>query len=143
MTNAVFTALPTFTMCTFLLPKTVVKQIDKFRKHCLWRVCDINNKKPPKATWKKLVCIPKENGGLGVLNLNTHNEGLLLKHLHKLFNRVDIPWVHLIWEKYYSNGKLPGTSKVGSFWWRGIVKLLSKFKGMARVSVGDGTTCFL
>jgi hypothetical protein len=96
LTNAVFTTLPTFTMCAFLLPKTVVKQIDKFRKHCLWRGCDINNKAPPKAAWKKLVCIPKESGGLGVLNLSTHNERLLLKHLHKLFNRVDIPWIHLI-----------------------------------------------
>jgi hypothetical protein len=32
MTNAVLTALPTFTMCTFLLPKSVIKQIDKFQK---------------------------------------------------------------------------------------------------------------
>jgi hypothetical protein len=35
--NAVFSALLTFAMCTYLLPKTVIKQIDKFRKHCLWR----------------------------------------------------------------------------------------------------------
>lgn len=35
LTDAVFSALPTFTMSTFLLPKTVVDQIDKFRKHCL------------------------------------------------------------------------------------------------------------
>jgi len=35
LTNAVFSALPTFAMSTYLLPKTVIKQIDKFRKHCL------------------------------------------------------------------------------------------------------------
>jgi hypothetical protein len=35
LTNVVLTALPTFTMCTFLLPKTVIKQIDKYKKHCL------------------------------------------------------------------------------------------------------------
>jgi hypothetical protein len=28
LANAVLTALPTFTMCSFLLPKTVIKQID-------------------------------------------------------------------------------------------------------------------
>lgn len=33
--NDVFSALPTFAMCTFLLPKTIIKQIDRFRKHCL------------------------------------------------------------------------------------------------------------
>jgi hypothetical protein len=37
MTNAVLIALPTYTMCTYLLPKTVIKHIDKFRKHYLWR----------------------------------------------------------------------------------------------------------
>ena len=45
LTNSVLTTLPTFAMCTFLLPKTVIKQIDKYRKHCLWRGSDIHNKK--------------------------------------------------------------------------------------------------
>jgi hypothetical protein len=88
LTNAVFTALPTFAMSTFLLSKTIIKQIDKYRKHCLWRGSDANNKKPPKAAWP-MVCIPKEDGGLGVLKLSTQNECLLLKHLHKFYDRVN------------------------------------------------------
>lgn len=105
LTNAVFSALPTFAMCTHLLPKTVIKQIDKFRKHCLWRGFDANNRTPPEAAWT-LVCDLKENGGLGVLNLHIQNESILLKHLHKFFNRMDIPWVHLIWNTYYAYGRL-------------------------------------
>lgn len=49
----------------------------------------------------------KKDGGLGVPNLNTQNEALILKYLDKFFNKADIPWVHLVWEKHYSNGKLP------------------------------------
>ena len=49
MTNVVLSALPTYTMSTYLLPKTVIKQIDKYRKHCLWRGSDIDARKPPKA----------------------------------------------------------------------------------------------
>jgi hypothetical protein len=49
LTNVVFFSLPTFYMCTFSLPATVIKQIDKFRKHCLWRGSDINARKQPKA----------------------------------------------------------------------------------------------
>ena len=49
LTNSIFSALPMFTMCTLSLPKTVIKQINKFRKHCLWRGADINDRKPPKA----------------------------------------------------------------------------------------------
>ena len=44
-----------------------------------------------------MACIPKLEGGLGVLNLRVQNESLLLKHLHKFYNRVDVPWVHLVW----------------------------------------------
>jgi hypothetical protein len=109
LTNAVFSALPTFAMSTFLLPKTVVKQIDKFRKHCLWRGSDLNNKKPPKTAWP-MVCVSKENGGLGVLNLQTQNQSILLKNLHKFYNRLDIPWVQLVWEIWYTNGQWKTTS---------------------------------
>jgi hypothetical protein len=98
MTNVVFSALSTFHLCTFKVHKTVIAQIDKYRKHCLWRGADINAKNPPKAAWD-MVCLPKSKGDLGVLHLETHNEALLLKNLHKFVNKLDIPWVHLIWKK--------------------------------------------
>ena len=66
MTNAVFTAIQLFHMGTNLLPKTIIKQIDKYRKHCLWRGSNINAKTPPKAAWS-IVCLPKTEGGLGVI----------------------------------------------------------------------------
>jgi hypothetical protein len=104
MVNLVISSLPTFMLSSMKLPITVIKQLDKFRKYCLWRGSDINSKKPPKAAWK-LVCLPKEEGGLGVLDLTTHNEALLLKSLHKFYNKEDLPWVNLVWENYYKNGK--------------------------------------
>jgi hypothetical protein len=53
MVNAVFSSLPTYFMCTLKLPKTVIKQIDKFRRHCLWRGADINAKKHLKSLGKQ------------------------------------------------------------------------------------------
>jgi hypothetical protein len=70
LTNSVFSALPTFNMCTFQLPKIMIKQIDKFRRHCFWWGTDINAKSPPKAPWEML-CQIKSYGGLGVLNLRS------------------------------------------------------------------------
>jgi hypothetical protein len=49
-TNSVLSALPTFTMCSIVLPKTVIKQIDKYRKHCLWRGATANEKKSCKSS---------------------------------------------------------------------------------------------
>jgi len=141
LTNAVFSALPTFAMSTFLLPKTVIKQIDKFQKYCLWRGNDINSRKPPKASWQ-MTCDTKQNGGLGVISLQTHNKSMLLKSLHKFFNKIDIPWVHLVWEMIYSNGTPPTGNKNGSFWWRDVLKLLPEFKGMAMATIRSGSSCF-
>jgi hypothetical protein len=78
-----------------------------------------------------MVTKPKGRGGLGVINLRLQNEALLIKNLHKFFNRADLPWVKLLWSQYYSNGKVPGIATKCGFWWRSIVKLLSKYKGIA------------
>lgn len=131
-----------FFMSTFQLLVTVKEQIDKYRKHCIWRGSDENNRINAKAAWP-LVAKPKLDGGLGVLDLKAQNDALLLKQLHKFFIKADIPWVHLIWKKHYSNGKLPSHVKKGSFWWKDILKLLDKFKGMASVSMADGSSCLL
>jgi len=129
-------------MSTFLLKKKVIEQIDKFRKLCLRRGADVNARQRPKVAWK-VVCSGKKEGGLGVLDLKSQNEALLIKYLHKFFNKDDTPWVSLVWEKYYSDARLPGTTNKGSFWWKGIVSLLGKFKGMARPNVGNGKSCLL
>jgi hypothetical protein len=91
--------------------------IEKFRKHCFWRGFDLNAKKKTLAAWH-LATRPKKEGGLGIINLRTQNDALLLKNLHKFFNRLDYPWVNLIWDNYYRDGKLPNLQPKGSFWWR-------------------------
>lgn len=118
MTSAMLSALPTYAMSTFLLPKTVIKQIDKFCKHCLWRGSDPKNRKPSKAAWP-LARLPKVEGGLGILDLKTQNECLLMKNLHEFFNRSDILWVHLIWSNHYSSNRMAHADGPvrGSFWW--------------------------
>jgi hypothetical protein len=93
-------------MCTIKIPVEFLNQIDKYRRHCLWREGDINAKKPPMTTWK-LVARPKRKGGLRVIRLRLQNDALLMKHLHKFFSKEDLPWVQLIWRKYYSNDRLP------------------------------------
>lgn len=45
--------------------------------------------------------MPKDKGGLEARNLYLQNDALLLKHLDKFYNKVYIPWVHLVWNSYY------------------------------------------
>jgi hypothetical protein len=65
------------------------------------------------------------------------------KHLDKFYKKEDIPWVNLIWNAYYPNGEVPQTTKdKGSFWWRGILKLVDLFKGIASCKVGAEPQCY-
>jgi hypothetical protein len=60
-----------------------------------------SKKKTPLAVWK-MVTKSKMKGGLGVINLSLQNDAMLLKTLHKFFNKACLPWVHLLWNQYYS-----------------------------------------
>lgn len=84
---SMFSALPTFYMCTLKITAMVVKQMDMYRKHCLWRGNDINAKKPPLAAWS-MIAKPKSKGGLGVIKFETQNDTLLMKYLNKLYNNL-------------------------------------------------------
>lgn len=88
--------------------------------------------------WNK-VCKPKDGGGLGVLDLAIHNKCLLMKHAHKFLNRMDLPWVKLIWSSYYPNGIMTDRP-VGSFWWKNICKLAPVYKSMVQCTIGQGNT---
>jgi hypothetical protein len=64
-----------------------------------------------------------------------------MKNLHKFFNKKDLPWVNLVWEKHYKNGKLPNHTRKGSFWWKDNLKLLNKFKSSTVITVENGQSC--
>jgi hypothetical protein len=89
--------------------------------------------------WRKCTR-PKKKGGLGLINLRSQNMALPIKHLEIFYNKIDTHWVNLIWNTYYSNGKVPPTSKkMISFWWRDILKLGEMFRGIVTCTVGNGT----
>nr|CAE04648.2 OSJNBa0061G20.4 [Oryza sativa Japonica Group] len=140
LVNSVFSSLPTYYMCTLMLPKTVIDSIDRARRHCLWRGSEVNSNKKSLAAWHK-VCKPKRKGGLGVLNLSIQNQALLIKFLDKFSKKNDLPWVNLVWSSYYGNYVPHLTNLKGTFWWRDICKLMDVFRGIARCHLKSGNTC--
>ena len=83
---------------------------------------------------------PKDKGGLGVLNLRLQNYALLLKQLHKFYNKHSTPCVQLIWNKYYAHKVPHAAGALGSFWWRDLLKLCTLYRGIATCTVGDGSS---
>jgi hypothetical protein len=84
--NSVLSALPTFYMCSMKLQKTIIKTLDRGRRHCIWAKKD-SDKVQSLAAWE-LVCKPKNKGGLGIINLELQNKALLLTQLYKLYNKA-------------------------------------------------------
>jgi hypothetical protein len=37
MLNSVISSLVTYYMCSIKVPITILQQVDKYRRHCLWR----------------------------------------------------------------------------------------------------------
>lgn len=96
-----------------------------------------NQRKQSLDSWD-MVCKPKDKGGLGILNLRHQNDALLMKHLHKFYNRADIPWVRLVWQTHYRDS-VPHLDKLcGSFWWKYVMKLSEQFLLFASCHVQDG-----
>ncbi|GJR87193.1 hypothetical protein Tco_0211204 [Tanacetum coccineum] len=63
----------------FIIPKTVIKYIDKILKGFLWNQSEMKNVKA-KVSWK-VVCGLKDQSGIGLKNLSLWNEVLMSKHL--------------------------------------------------------------
>jgi hypothetical protein len=139
LVNSVFSAMPTYYMCTLLLPPKVIEQIDKYRKHCLWSGGDINKKGKCLAAWEATYR-NKKDGGLGIIDINKQNKALLLKFLDKFYNQADTPWVKLTWDKLYQNHNTPPHARhpSGSFWWKDTLKLNSMYRSMNFCHLGNG-----
>jgi hypothetical protein len=80
-------------------------------------------------------------GGLGVIDLAVQNKALLLKHLHKFFNRDDVTWVDLTWKAFYTAALAPqARSPRGSFWRRAFCRLFDDYRGLSKATVRRGDT---
>jgi hypothetical protein len=68
----------------------------------------VNDKKSPLASWKLVTRSKCKEWGGGIIILRLQITALFMKNLHKFFMKANLPWVQLIWAKYYSNVKLLG-----------------------------------
>nr|GEY07298.1 hypothetical protein [Tanacetum cinerariifolium] len=81
----------------FLLLTTIIKEINKLLKWFLWNQCDTEKGKA-KVTWK-VICRPKDQGGLGLKNLQIWNHALLAKHVWNIAIKkytLGVKWVHSV-----------------------------------------------
>jgi hypothetical protein len=81
----------------FLLPKGVLHRLDYYRSRFFWQGDSETNKYRP-VIWS-VVCTPKDQGGLGIQDLQVKNTTLLGKWLFKLLTKNGM-WQTLLKRKY-------------------------------------------
>lgn len=84
------------------------------------------------------VCSEKNDGGLGLKDLNTQNRCLLMKFVDKLFTGVQAPWRDWLLhnEPIFSDNPSSSTS----YLWKIINDGLSSYRDITFVDVRDGTS---
>jgi len=135
--NSVLTSLPMFMMSFFELPKGVLKKLDYYRSRFFWQN-DQHKKKYRLVKWS-LACQPKQQGGLGIQNLEIQNICLLSKWLFKLCNEDGL-WQSLLKNKYLTNKTIGGcTSRLSdSHFWKGLMKVKDQFLSLGSFKVNNG-----
>ncbi|GKB48166.1 RNA-directed DNA polymerase, eukaryota, reverse transcriptase zinc-binding domain protein [Tanacetum coccineum] len=76
---SILESIQVYKCSVFLLPNTVIKEINSLLMGFLWCNGEISRGKA-KISWKK-ICKPKSHGGLGLKDLEIWNKVLLVKHI--------------------------------------------------------------
>ncbi|XP_056685650.1 uncharacterized protein [Spinacia oleracea] len=85
----------------FVMPKKVMKEIQRICRCFLWTGSDLGSKKAP-VVWEQM-CFPKSCGGWNLTNLVIWNKATVVKHLWALSMKQDRPWVKWIHIYYVKN----------------------------------------
>jgi hypothetical protein len=87
------------------------------------------------------MCQPRDQGGLGIQNLEIQNECLLTKWLFKLINE-DVLWQTILRNKYLSNQTIGNVDKKkpgDSHFWSGLMKVKNNFLRFGSFQFNNGS----
>lgn len=135
--NATLTAMPVYMMQTFMMPKWVIKQIDKVRRRFLWHGHKEQNARfMSLASWE-LVIKTKQQGGLGVKNLLTFNRALLAKIMFQWLTVERPPWMALA--QLNTAVTRPWELSVTTPLWKSVTPIQQFLYGSVRFKKGQGS----
>jgi len=125
-------------MSFFEVPKSILKKLDFYRSAFFWQG-DCHKRKYRLIKWE-ILCLPKDQGSLGILNLEIQNVCLLSKWLYKLINE-DRVWQELLRKKYLKN------KTIGEVKWKpgdshfllGLMKVKDRFLHLSTFNLHNGT----
>lgn len=135
--NVVVEEIPAYVMAALKLPPAVVKALDSLRRAFLWNAAERTSEVQCLVTWVR-VCRAKDEGRLGVRDLATQNDYLLLKILHRLHSSSLSRWASWVWSVLGDDiSCTPRKQLTGGDHWAHLRGLMPLYKGLSRVLVGN------
>ncbi|XP_062118470.1 uncharacterized protein LOC133832102 [Humulus lupulus] len=130
--HSVLLGIRAFWMSIFLLPKSVITEIDHLCRRFLWGTSgwNENRSKLHLTAWDQ-VCLPKHLGGIGFREGAKWNMVLLAKYIWAVSTKQDILWVKWI-DAIYLKGQSIWEYNLQtdvSWYWRKLIKLKSVING--------------
>lgn len=139
--KSVLSSLSIFQILFFKTPIGVYKEIEKIQNVFLWG----SNAIKREIIWVgcELLCMSKENGGLGFKSFNEFNVALLFKWIWRILQGSNSLWVKVLTTRYVSLKHIllsTGTRrnpKSSSAWWSYILQIVSNMSFMLDFSYSD------
>lgn len=98
LVQSVHSAMPIYCLSFYKLPKKTICELIRIQRNILWGGSE-TTKKIPWVSWGK-ICKPKQEGGLGIKNLELFNEVLLGKWVWRMHIEGNRLWVKVLVSKY-------------------------------------------
>ena len=132
--------MPMFLLSFFEVPVGVRKRLDFYRSRFFWQSDELK-RKYRLAKWD-IICRLKDQGGLGIENLDVKNRCLLSKWLYKLSVETDATWAQILRSKYLQSKTLSQVTvrPTDSHFWKELMRVKAPFFNRTKFIVGNGTT---
>ncbi|GJS94303.1 hypothetical protein Tco_0801271 [Tanacetum coccineum] len=140
---SVLSSMQNYWASVYLLPSAVVKELDKLFKRFLWNSGESAQGKSRVSL--KLVCRPKEQGGLGIKPLKKWNEVLLIRQFWKIIENKEslwAKWVNLVKLKKKSIWNVQ-MDKSDSWGWKTMLKIRDAVKNHVWYNIRNGKSIYV
>ncbi|CAN1744284.1 Putative ribonuclease H protein At1g65750 [Linum perenne] len=139
LVKAVLQAIPTYCMNVFVLPVTMIAELERMLNSFWWGTKNSGGQGISWMRWERL-CVRKEDGGMGFKDLHAFNLAMVGKQGWKFMTEPNALVTKIFKAKYFPRGDFLSATLKGSpsFAWHSIWKSQELIRQGYRWRVGDG-----
>ncbi|GJW51132.1 putative RNA-directed DNA polymerase, eukaryota, reverse transcriptase zinc-binding domain protein [Tanacetum coccineum] len=143
LVQSVIASMHVYWALVFILPSRILLEIEQLMRGFLWCQGGLSRGKA-KVSWE-VVCLPKDEGGLGIRRLDLFNKALMTTHIWKLLSVKESLWVKWIYKYKIRDRnfwKLPCRGNM-TWGWRNILQCRPFIREFFKYKIGNGNNVSL